>query len=101
MEITLEPDPDSNPNPSNKVVFSARLPNGGTTHVRHLLFSFGGTPGQIGFIRGLDEDTNLLTESAKEMLASFEDGDEEEVLLQAENMLNLIVGDQRGLQRLG
>jgi hypothetical protein len=94
MEITLEPDPDSNPNPSNTVAFLAQLPEGGFTHVRHLLFSFGGTPGQIGFIRGLDEDTNLLTEAAKQMLSAFEDSDGEEVLLQAETMLNLIVGDQ-------
>jgi hypothetical protein len=94
LEITVEPDPDSNPNPSNNIAYSVRLPTGGLTHVRHLLYSFGGTPNKIGFIRGLDEDTNLLTTSAKQMLASFESGNQTDVLLQAESMLNLIVGSQ-------
>jgi serine/threonine-protein kinase len=94
LEITLEPDPDSNPNSSNEIAFSTRLPVEGFKHVRHLLFSFNATPNQIGFIRGLDADTNLLSESAKQMLSSFESADEAGVLLQAENMLNLIVGDQ-------
>ena len=94
MEITVEPDPDSNPNSSNNVAFSVRLPEGGLTHVRHLLYSFGAAPNKIGLVRGLDADTNLLTESAKQMLSSFESGDEAGVLFQAESMLNLIVGSQ-------
>jgi serine/threonine-protein kinase len=94
MEITVEPDPDPNPNSSNNIAFSAKLPEGGRTHVRHLLYSFGATPNQIGFIRGLDADTNLLTKSAAQLLASFQSGDEGDVLLQAENMLNIIVGSQ-------
>ena len=94
LEITIEPDPDPNPNSSNQVAFSVKLPEGGLTHVRHLLYSFGGTPNQIGFIRGLDADTDLLTKLASQVLASFQLGDQEDVLLQAENMLNLIVGNQ-------
>jgi serine/threonine-protein kinase len=94
LEITIEPDPDPNPNSSNQVAFSVKLPAGGLTHVRHLLYSFGGTPNQIGFIRGLDADTDLLTKLAAQVLASFQLGDQEDVLLQAENMLNLIVGSQ-------
>jgi anti-sigma-K factor RskA len=94
LEITVEPDPDPNPNSSNNIAFSARLPEGGLTHVRHLLYSFGATPNQIGFIRGLDADTNLLTKLAAQVLASFQSGDEGDVLLQAENMLNIIVGSQ-------
>jgi serine/threonine protein kinase len=94
LEITVEPDPDPNPNSSNNIAFSAKLPEGGLTHVRHLLYSFGATPNQIGFIRGLDADTNLLTKLAAQVLASFQSGDEGDVLLQAENMLNIIVGSQ-------
>jgi hypothetical protein len=94
LEITLEPDPDSNPNPSNTIAYAVRLPEGGLTHVRHLLFSFSTTPNQIGFIHGLNKDTNLLAQSAEQMLAAFEEDDEDAVLLQAENMLNLIVGNQ-------
>jgi hypothetical protein len=94
LEITLEPNPDPNPNSSNQIAFSVKLPEGGLTHVRHLLYSFGGTPNQIGFIRGLDADTNLLTKLAAQALASFQLGDEEDVSLQAENMLNLLVGSK-------
>jgi serine/threonine-protein kinase len=94
LEITSEPDPDPNPNTSNIIAFSVKLPEGGLTHVRHLLYSFNATPDQIGFLRGLDTDTNLLAQSASQMLTSYLAGDEPEVLLQAENMLNMIVGSQ-------
>jgi serine/threonine protein kinase len=94
LEITLEPDPDSNPNSSNNIAFSVRLPATGLTHVRHLLFSFGATPGQVGFIRGLDADTKLLVDHSTQMLAAFEASNDADVLLQAENLLNLIVGTQ-------
>jgi serine/threonine protein kinase len=92
LEITTEPDPDSNPNSSNDIAYSVRLPEDGLTHVRHLLFSFSATPEQIGFIRGLDTDTQLLAESASQMLTAFEAGNDAEVTLQAERMLNMIVG---------
>ena len=93
MEVTVEPQ-DGNPNSSNNIAFAVRLPSGGLTHVRHLLYSFGGTPNQVGFIRGLDTDTRLLTELAGQMLSGFESGDQAEMLLQAEKMLNLIVGSK-------
>ncbi|HEX2997127.1 MAG TPA: protein kinase, partial [Anaerolineales bacterium] len=94
LQITLEPDPDDNPNPSETVAYSVRLPAGGLIHVRHLLVSFETTPHQIGFIHGLDKSANLLVASAEQMRSAFEEDDEEAVLLQAESMLNLIVGSQ-------
>jgi hypothetical protein len=94
LEITVEPNPDNSPNPTNKIAFSIILPRGGYTHVRHLLFSFSGTPNQIGFIQGLDTDTKLLNDSSNEMLTAFQAGNEAETRLQAEKMLNMIVGVQ-------
>ena len=94
MEITIEPEPDPNPNSSNNVAFAVTLPKDGLVHVRHLLYSFGATPNKIGLIDGLDTDTNLLTESAQQMLSALESGDQAGVLLQAESMLNLIVGSK-------
>jgi serine/threonine protein kinase len=93
LEITVEPN-DDNPNPSSEIAFSARLPQSGLVHVRHLLFSFGATPNQIGFIRGLDAGTTQLMDLSSQMLAAFEAGNEAEMLLQAERMLTLIVGTQ-------
>jgi hypothetical protein len=95
LEITLEPDPDNNPNSSNDVAYSVRLPEDGLTHVRHLLYLFPATPNQTGFIYGLDADTRLLNEAANQMLTAFEAGNETEVSLHAERMLNLIVGSQQ------
>jgi hypothetical protein len=94
LEITNEPDPDPSPNSSNDVVFSGSLPPEGLTHVRHLLFSFGATPEQVGLIHGLESDTLLLDESAQQLLAAFEAGDEAGLDLHAERMLNVIVGSQ-------
>ena len=94
LEITREPDPDTSPNSSNDVVFSASLPPDGLTHIRHLLFSFGATPENIGLVHGLEADTLLLHESARQMLTSFEARDEAGVDLHAERMLNLILGSQ-------
>jgi serine/threonine protein kinase len=93
LEITIEAD-DGNPNPSNDIAFSVRLPASGLIHVRHLLFSFGATPNQTGFIRGLDASTKQLTDLSAQMLTAFEAGNEVEMLLQAERMLILIVGTQ-------
>ncbi|HEY9528968.1 MAG TPA: hypothetical protein VIR02_17900, partial [Anaerolineales bacterium] len=94
VEITREPDPDPSPNSSNDVAFSASLPPDGLTHVRHLLVSFNGTPGKIGFIRGLDADTRLLHGTAQQMLAAFDAGDQAGIDQHAETMLNVILGSQ-------
>jgi tRNA A-37 threonylcarbamoyl transferase component Bud32 len=94
LQITIEPSPDNNPNPSNDVAFSATLPTEGFSHVRHLLSAFPSTPDQTPFVRGLIRDTDLLNDLAQDMLAAFEAGDEETVRLRAEEMLNLILGVQ-------
>ncbi|HEY3473433.1 MAG TPA: protein kinase, partial [Anaerolineales bacterium] len=94
LEITIEPDPDSNPNSSNNVAFFVRLPESGLIHVRHLIYSFDATPNQVGFVQGLDASTRLLTDLSSQLLAALEAGNEAEMLLQAENMLSVIVGNQ-------
>ena len=94
LEITIEPNPDNNPSPSSEVAFSVTLPRNGLTHVRHLLFSYGATPNQVSLIQGLDATTTLINESAEAMLAAFEAGDEANVRLRSEEMLNAIIGNQ-------
>ena len=93
LEITIETNPDNNPINSSDIAFSVTLPRNGFTHVRHLLFSYGATPNQISLIHGLDATTIIINESAEEMLAAFEAGDEANVRLRAEEMLNAIVGN--------
>lgn len=94
VEITREPDPDPSPNPSNDVAYFLSLPPGGLAHVRHLLSSFGGAPNGIALVQGLKADAVLLNQSAQAMLVSFEAGNEADVRLQAETMLNIIAGTQ-------
>jgi len=94
LEFTVEPVPDNNPNPSNEVAFRTILPPGGFTHVRHLLSEFTSTPNNTPFVRGLRTETELLNGLSQGMLASFERGNDANVRLQAEQMLNLILGDQ-------
>lgn len=94
LEITIEPNPDNNPNPSNIGASSAVLPAGAFMHVRHLLYSFNATPGGVGFIDGLSTDTRLLQQHSGEMLAAFEAGDEKTVRSLAEGMINVIAGNQ-------
>src|SRR6185503_9855686 len=38
LEITLEPDPDGNPIPSNTIAYKVTLPTNGFMHVRHVLY---------------------------------------------------------------
>jgi len=94
LEITIEPNPDNNPIPSNDIAFASILPRAGYTHVRHLLAAFSGNPNEIGFIHGLDAETKSINDSAAAMLAAFEAADEAAVRLRAEQILNMIVGDQ-------
>jgi hypothetical protein len=95
LEITIEPN-DNNPINSSDIAFSVTLPRNGYTHVRHLLSSYGATPNQVSLIHGLDAITNIINQSAEEMLAAFEAGDEANVRLQAEEMMNAIIGNQNG-----
>jgi tRNA A-37 threonylcarbamoyl transferase component Bud32 len=94
VEITVEPDPDNNPNPSNQVAYSDQLPPTGFMHVRHLLYSFDATPNKVGLVHGLSTDTKLLQQMAQTMLAAYEAQDESRVRSVAEGMINIIAGKQ-------
>lgn len=94
LEITVEPKPDGNPNPSGDVAYAVTLPPSGLMHVRHLLYEYDDTPKHIGFVRGLLADTTLLDTLSQDMLAAYQAKDEAKVRADAEAMLNIIVGKQ-------
>lgn len=94
LEITVEPNPDGNPNPSGKVAYAVTLPPAGLAHVRHLLYEYDDTPNHIGFVRGLMTDTMLVDTMSQDMLAAYQAGNEAKVRADAEAMLNVIVGKQ-------
>jgi len=94
VEVTIEPKPDSNPEPSGQLAYSFTLPSGALAHVRHLLVSFPMTPNETPLIQGLFADANLLDRTAKDMLAAYEKGDKAITLDEAEAIMNVLVGSQ-------
>jgi Anti-sigma-K factor rskA len=62
IEITLE---QGNVKlPTGKVILAGAFPPQAFIHVKHLLFSFPPTPGQIGLLVGLQDQTQLLNSQA-------------------------------------
>ncbi len=62
VEITLE---QGNPQlPTGKIILIGTFPPKAFVHIRHLLFSFPTTPGKIGLLVGLQQQTKLLNAQA-------------------------------------
>ncbi|MFN8432952.1 MAG: protein kinase [Anaerolineales bacterium] len=94
MEITLETNPDASPNPSDTILYSSGIPAGALTHVRHLLVSFPSNPDKTPMTGGLLETSKLIQDAGNELEKAFENGDNTTLRLQAETIINLIVGKQ-------
>ena len=94
MEITVEANPDTSPNPSGEVAYSSEIPAGALTHIRHLLVRFEATPDHVGLSVGLVNASTLIQESADAMLEAFESGNTATVRSNGEAIVNLIVGKQ-------
>ena len=92
VEITLEPNPDSSPNPSGQVAFSSGIPPMALDHIKHLLVAFDETPNKTGMLVGLIQDTTLVDEQANAMLAAYDQQDAAGVRSHAEAIYNLLVG---------
>jgi hypothetical protein len=52
------------------------------------------TPNQIGMIDGLKNNATLINQTAEDMLAAYEAGNQKDVRSNAEAIINLIVGNQ-------
>jgi len=92
FEITLEPNPDPSPNPTDQVVFSGALPPLALVHIRHLLVAFAGAPNSTGLAIGLLSQTKLLDTTAQAMLAAQQAGNLAETRHNAEALVNVIEG---------
>ena len=53
LEVTIEPKPDTDPEPSALIVYTFTLPEEGLLHVRYLLSAFSKTPDKNGLAQGL------------------------------------------------
>jgi hypothetical protein len=94
MEITLETNPDASPNPSDSILYSSGIPASALTHVRHLLVSFPSNPNQTAMTIGLMENSNLVQDAGEELEKAYANNDQTAIRLQAETLINLIVGNQ-------
>ena len=92
MEITLEPNPDDNPNSSRDVAYSGYLPFASLDHIRHLMFSTTETPGEAAVTTGLLNEITLIKQAADAMTAAYDTGDRAGAKANAETIVNLIVG---------
>lgn len=96
LEISLEPNPDANPNSSGDIVYSSGIPPLALEHLRHLFVSFSETPEEIGLIVGLERQTLLALEHTQLMLNASQQDDLPAVRAEAEAVYNLLVGSQAG-----
>jgi serine/threonine protein kinase len=94
MEITVEPSPDNNPNPSGEVAYSSGIPREALTHIRHLMVATDETPDKVGMIDGLRNNTTLINQSAEAMLAAYTANQPQDIRSNAEALINLVVGNQ-------
>ena len=94
VELSIELDSDEDPEPSGLVAYSYSLPDNGLTHLRNILSSFPSAPDENALIEGLLMNVEIIDELAKEMHRASTNGNAERVRLNAEAILNIIVGDQ-------
>jgi serine/threonine protein kinase len=92
LEITIEPESDTDPQASDLIAYSFALPDESLLHLRYLLSAFPGTPTKLGLVPGMLADLTHLHALVMEMQADYEDGDTVTALANAEDALNLLVG---------
>ena len=94
VEVTIEPHPDTDPKTTGIIAYSFYRAQDGIPHLYALLSSYPNTPNENALIQGLNTDIQTLDELAREMQKAAANGNEERVMLYAEAILNIVVGDQ-------
>ncbi len=94
VQITLEPKAGSDANGSGDLVYAYTLPEAALIYLRQLLVTFADTSEQAGLIQGLTRDAELIDEAASSMLSAYEAGDSAGARINAEAMMNLLVGQK-------
>lgn len=85
--------------PIGKVVLSATFPPLAFTHIKHLLVSFPGTPGNIGLMVGLREQARQLNTQAGLLKNISTGGNPLVVQCIAQNMIDIIEGAPKNRPR--
>ena len=85
---------DPNAGITEQIAYAYTLPADGLIYIRQLLVTDPGTPNQIALIQGLSNDTELMAQSVSQMQAAYVNNDQTNVRMNAESIINLIVGNQ-------
>ena len=91
--ITQAPQAELTTNASG-VVLGGTLPEKALVHIRHLLFSIGVTPGKIGFVLGLRQETDELLRHAQFLRDAYDANDFALEKVHAEHLINIIRGSE-------
>jgi len=92
LEITLE---QGNVTlPTGKVILAGTFPPKAFVHIKHLLFSFPTTPGKIGLLVGVLEQTQLLNAQALLLQSFVANRDQKAIPCLAQSMIDIIEGAQ-------
>jgi hypothetical protein len=94
VELTIEPNPDTDPKSSGLVAYSFFHAKEGLAHLRNILAAYPNSPDQTAIIQGLYTDYGTIDEFAKEMQKAAANGNTDRVRLNAEAILNIMVGSQ-------
>jgi hypothetical protein len=94
VEVTIEPNPDPDPESSGVVAYSFHHAQDGLGHLRFILAKYPGSPNQTALVLGLYSDAQTINELAAEMQKASSNGNTDRVRLNAEAILNLLVGSQ-------
>lgn len=95
VDITVEPDNDPKPNePSPEIAASSVFPPIALNHVRHILVSIGNTPDGVALIQGLWLTADEIDNSTIELKKAFDKGDEENLRLKTEEIINQLSGSE-------
>jgi serine/threonine protein kinase len=94
VEVTIEPNPDTDPKSSGVVAYSFHHAPDGLGHLRFILAAYPNSPNQTALVQGLYTDAQTIEELATEMQKAYTNGNVDRVRLNAEAILNLLVGSQ-------
>jgi len=94
VEITIKPRVSANLGETDQVAYSYSLPKAGLEFVRQLLVSSPNMPDQAALIQSFSKDAKALLQSSRDMLDAYATSDQTKTKLQAESIINMIVGDQ-------
>jgi len=78
--------------PTGKVVLSGKFPPEALVHIKHLLFAFPSTPGNIGLLVGLRDQARLLNSQATQLKQAASSGNQGSVRSIAQGMLDVLEG---------